>query len=51
MWLRERVGFHADNIFALEIRRQVLIVRSKAGPARIQGKPAGSRATLVLETD
>ncbi len=49
VWLRERVGFHAGQHIRFEIRRQVLDRLQQAGPARIQGKPAGSWATLVLE--
>lgn len=48
-WLRERVGFHAGVHIRYEIRRQVLDKLQQAGPAWIQGKPAGSWATLVLE--
>ena len=49
VWLRERVGFHAGQNIRYEIRRQVLDRLHEAGPAWIQGKPAGSWATLVLE--
>ncbi|MEX3018670.1 cysteine/glutathione ABC transporter permease/ATP-binding protein CydD [Kluyvera sp. STS39-E] len=49
VWLRERVGFHAGQQIRYEIRRQVLDRLEQAGPAWIQGKPAGSWATLVLE--
>jgi len=49
VWLRERVGFHAGAHIRFEIRRQVLDRLHQAGPAWIQGKPAGSWATLVLE--
>ncbi|MGP3593194.1 heme ABC transporter permease/ATP-binding protein CydD [Vagococcus sp. WN89Y] len=49
IWLRERVGFHAGAHIRFEIRRQVLDRLHLAGPAWIQGKPAGSWATLVLE--
>ncbi|HAK3392361.1 TPA: ABC transporter ATP-binding protein/permease [Salmonella enterica] len=49
VWLRERVGFHAGQHIRFEIRRQVLDRLQQAGPAWIQGKPAGSWATLVLE--
>ncbi len=47
--LRERVGFHAGQHIRYEIRRQVLDRLQQAGPAWIQGKPAGSWATLILE--
>ncbi|RSW83407.1 heme ABC transporter permease/ATP-binding protein CydD [Klebsiella aerogenes] len=49
VWLRERVGFHAGQHIRYEIRRQVLARLQQAGPAWIQGKPAGSWATLILE--
>lgn len=49
VWLRERVGFHAGQQIRFEIRRKVLDRLQQAGPAWIQGKPAGSWATLVLE--
>lgn len=49
VWLRERVGFHAGQQIRFEIRRQVLDRLQQAGPAWIQGKPAGSWATLLLE--
>lgn len=49
VWLRERVGFHAGQHIRYEIRRQVLDHLQQAGPAWIQGKPAGSWATLILE--
>ena len=49
VWLRERVGFHAGQQIRFEIRRQVLDRLQLAGPAWIQGKPAGSWATLILE--
>ncbi|WP_142501582.1 heme ABC transporter permease/ATP-binding protein CydD [Klebsiella sp. 2680] len=49
VWLRERVGFQAGQYIRTEIRRQVLNRLQQAGPAWIQGKPAGSWATLILE--
>lgn len=49
VWLRERVGFHAGQHIRYAIRRQVLDRLQQAGPAWIQGKPAGSWATLILE--
>lgn len=49
VWLRERVGFHAGLHIRYEIRRQVLDRLQQAGPAWIQGRPAGSWATLILE--
>ncbi|MRT47422.1 cysteine/glutathione ABC transporter permease/ATP-binding protein CydD [Raoultella sp. RIT712] len=49
VWFRERVGFMAGQHIRCEIRRQVLDRLQQAGPAWIQGKPAGSWATLILE--
>jgi len=49
VWLRERVGFHAGVQIRFVIRRLVLDRLQQAGPAWIQGKPAGSWATLILE--
>ena len=49
VWLRERVGFHAGQHIRYEIRRQVLDRLQEAGPAWIQGKPAGSWASIMLE--
>ena len=49
VWLRERIGFHAGLHIRYEIRRQVLDRLQQAGPAWIQGRPAGSWATLILE--
>jgi len=49
VWLRERLGFHAGLHIRYEIRRQVLDRLQQAGPAWIQGRPAGSWATLILE--
>ncbi|WP_313164186.1 cysteine/glutathione ABC transporter permease/ATP-binding protein CydD [Kosakonia cowanii] len=49
VWLRERVGFHAGAQIRFAIRRRVLDRLQQAGPAWIQGKPAGSWATLILE--
>ncbi len=48
-WLRERVGFHCGMVVRQEIRRLVLDRLQQYGPAWIQGKPAGSWATLILE--
>lgn len=48
-WAREKVGF----LFGASIRRQirgiVLDRLERLGPAWIQGKPAGSWATMILE--
>ncbi|KAB7897734.1 cysteine/glutathione ABC transporter permease/ATP-binding protein CydD [Rouxiella sp. S1S-2] len=48
-WLREQVGFICGRIIREEIRRLVLDRLQVLGPAWIQGKPAGSWATLILE--
>lgn len=48
-WLRERVGFIAGREIRREIRRQVLDRLELLGPAWIQGKPAGSWSSLLLE--
>ncbi|KAA9001385.1 cysteine/glutathione ABC transporter permease/ATP-binding protein CydD [Affinibrenneria salicis] len=47
--LRERVGFICGRIIRQQIRRQVLDKLQQLGPAWIQGKPAGSWATIILE--
>jgi ATP-binding cassette subfamily C protein CydD len=49
VWLREKVGFQAGLHIRRQIRRRVLDRLQQAGPAWIQGKPAGSWATLILE--
>ena len=49
VWLRERVGFQAGLHIRQQIRRVVLDRLQQAGPAWIQGRPAGSWATLILE--
>lgn len=49
IWLREKAGFYAGQHIRQQIRRQVLDRLHQAGPAWIQGKPAGSWATLILE--
>ncbi|EOC0056908.1 cysteine/glutathione ABC transporter permease/ATP-binding protein CydD [Cronobacter turicensis] len=49
VWLREKVGFHAGQHIRTRIRQQVMNRLQEAGPAWIQGKPAGSWATLILE--
>lgn len=48
-WLREKVGFQCGKAIRTALRRTVLNRLSELGPARIQGKPAGSWATLLLE--
>ncbi len=49
MWIRERVGFMYGAAIRQRIRRQVLDKLEQLGPAWIQGKPAGSWATMILE--
>lgn len=49
VWLREKAGFRAGMYIRQRIRTLVLDRLQEAGPAWIQGKPAGSWATLVLE--
>ncbi|SFM89721.1 ATP-binding cassette, subfamily C, CydD [Izhakiella capsodis] len=46
---RERAGFRCGQSIRLALRQQVLDHLTAAGPAWIQGKPAGSWATLLLE--
>lgn len=48
-WLREQVGFICGKIIRQEMRKLVLDRLEDLGPAWIQGKPAGSWATLILE--
>ncbi|KGT94268.1 amino acid ABC transporter permease [Erwinia typographi] len=48
-WLREKVGFECGKAIRTTLRRSVLNQLSSLGPAWIQGKPAGSWATLLLE--
>lgn len=48
-WLREKVGFKTGQAIRQTLRSQVLDRLSDLGPAWIQGKPAGSWATLLLE--
>jgi ATP-binding cassette subfamily C protein CydD len=49
VWLREKAGFHAGQHIRQHIRKQALERLQQAGPAWIQGKPAGAWATLILE--
>ena len=49
VWLREKVSFKAGQAIRSTLRQQVLDRLSESGPAWIQGKPAGSWATLLLE--
>ncbi|QUG76479.1 cysteine/glutathione ABC transporter permease/ATP-binding protein CydD [Erwinia sp. E602] len=48
-WLRERAGFRAGQAIRQAQRARVLDRLAALGPAWIQGKPAGSWATLLLE--
>lgn len=48
-WLREKVGFKAGQAIRLALRQRVLDRLTELGPAWVQGKPAGSWATLLLE--
>ncbi|MBK0001836.1 MULTISPECIES: cysteine/glutathione ABC transporter permease/ATP-binding protein CydD [Erwiniaceae] len=48
-WLREKAGFKAGQAIRLALRKRVLDRLTELGPAWIQGKPAGSWATLLLE--
>ncbi|MBG6241397.1 MAG: cysteine/glutathione ABC transporter permease/ATP-binding protein CydD [Candidatus Symbiopectobacterium sp. Dall1.0] len=47
--LREHVGFRCGEAVRQHIRHQVLEKLQRLGPAWVQGKPAGSWATLILE--
>ncbi len=49
VWLRERVDYHAGSISASPSAVRFSTVCNKQGQRGIQGKPAGSWATLVLE--
>lgn len=48
-WLREQVGYRGGEKIRRTLRKQVLDRLQQLGPAWIQGKPAGSWATLLLE--
>ncbi|OSN07663.1 heme ABC transporter permease/ATP-binding protein CydD [Lonsdalea iberica] len=48
-WIRERVGFRCGEVIRRQIRSKVLDRLQQLGPAWIQGKPAGSWASLILE--
>lgn len=48
-WIRERVGFRCGEVIRKQIRSMVLDRLQQLGPAWIQGKPAGSWASLILE--
>ncbi|WP_027274495.1 heme ABC transporter permease/ATP-binding protein CydD [Leminorella grimontii] len=49
VWLREQAGFIYGATIRQSIRQQVLNRLEALGPAWIQGKPAGSWATMILE--
>ncbi|MBB1174922.1 ABC transporter transmembrane domain-containing protein, partial [Klebsiella pneumoniae] len=48
-WLRERVGFQCGQVIRQRMRQQVLDKLQQLGPAWIQGKPAGSWASIIVE--
>ena len=48
-WLRERVGFRCGQVIRQRMRQQVLDKLQQLGPAWIQGKPAGSWASIIVE--
>lgn len=48
-WLRERIGFICGQVIRQRIRQQVLDKLQQLGPAWIQGKPAGSWASIIIE--
>ncbi|WP_120506945.1 heme ABC transporter permease/ATP-binding protein CydD [Rahnella bruchi] len=48
-WLREQIGFICGRVIRQEMRKLVLDRLEKLGPAWIQGKPAGSWASIILE--
>lgn len=48
-WLREQAGYRAGEKIRRALRKQALDRLQQLGPAWIQGKPAGSWATLLLE--
>ncbi|WP_159281003.1 heme ABC transporter permease/ATP-binding protein CydD [Rahnella variigena] len=48
-WLREQVGFICGRVIRQEMRKLALDRLEKLGPAWIQGKPAGSWASIILE--
>lgn len=47
--LRERVGFICGQVIRQRMRAQVLDKLQQLGPAWIQGKPAGSWASIIIE--
>ncbi|MFI8417750.1 heme ABC transporter permease/ATP-binding protein CydD [Serratia sp. NPDC078593] len=48
-WLREYVGFICGKVIRQQMRRQVLDKLQQLGPAWVQGKPAGSWASIIIE--
>ncbi|WP_447875050.1 heme ABC transporter permease/ATP-binding protein CydD [Serratia fonticola] len=48
-WLRERVGFICGQVIRQRMRAQVLDKLQQLGPSWIQGKPAGSWASIIVE--
>ncbi|MGP2922851.1 heme ABC transporter permease/ATP-binding protein CydD [Serratia bockelmannii] len=48
-WLRERIGFLCGQVIRQRMRQQVLDKLQQLGPAWIQGKPAGSWASIIVE--
>lgn len=48
-WLRERIGFLCGQVIRQRMRQQVLDKLQQLGPARIEGKPAGSWASIIVE--
>lgn len=48
-WLRERIGFICGQVIRRRMRQQVLDKLQQLGPAWIQGKPAGSWASIIIE--
>jgi len=48
-WAREKVSFEYGKAIRQRLRRTILDRLHQLGPACIQGKPAGSWATLLLE--
>ncbi|RQM38203.1 heme ABC transporter permease/ATP-binding protein CydD [Erwinia psidii] len=49
VWLREKTGFEYGNAIRQHLRQTVLNRLEVLGPAWINGKPAGTWATLLLE--
>ncbi|MEZ8143143.1 thiol reductant ABC exporter subunit CydD [Enterovibrio norvegicus FF-162] len=48
-WGKEQAGYRAGEAVRLHVRHLILDKLQTLGPATIQGKPAGSWASLVLE--